>query len=100
MSPQEEPFQPGQDDGARDAATAASPEAPDTTRGAPATGRDLPRRGGEAGPEGTGLPRRQRAGQQAGPGVGGPRLSVEQLAELRERLTRLNAERQTPPEEG
>lgn len=94
MSPEEEPRERGQIDGPEDAAAAAA-KAPDAECG-------HTHRAGEARLGSGALPRRERAARQAPLRAPSPRLSLEQLAELRERLARLKAQppHQEEEEEG
>lgn len=88
MSPEQEPLEREQADGPQDAAR--------QTRDA---SRRRPQRDGEARLGGLALPRREPATRQAPPAASSPRLSLEQLMELRERLARLKAGQQPPPPE-
>lgn len=90
MSPEEESSLEREADGPQNAA-AGEAEARDAEPGGPRADRD-------ADPDGRALPRREPAARRGHSAVSSPRLSVEQLAQLRERLAGLKAESQ-PPEE-
>lgn len=92
MSPEEEPRERERIDGPEDAAAAAA-KTPDAERG-------HTHGAGEAGLGGGALPRREPAARQAPLAAPSPRLSLEQLAELRERLARLKAGHEPSLQEG